>query len=72
VIDVYARVRKPRAKHDLHACHFATIPANWDAPDGYIESIVWLSEDEFVAKRGDVTWRQRRFNIAECKVDYYN
>lgn len=71
-IDIYVHVRKPRAKHDLCVSYLTTIRSDWNTIGQYIESIVWTSEDEFVATMNDLAGRKKVFNISECKVHNYN
>ena len=72
-IDIYVHVRKPRAKHDLGVSYLTTIRSDWNTIGRYIESIVWTSEDEFVATMNDLLGRKKAFNITEYSVrDYEN
>ena len=67
-IDLYVRIRKPRAKHDLSVSYLTTIRSDWISVKSYIESIVWLSENEFVAKMEDLSRHEKYFNITECRA----
>ena len=71
-VELYVHIRKPYAKRDLCISYFATLLSTWTLLiKQYIESIVWTSEDEFVATMNDLSGRKKAFNITEYAVRDY-
>ena len=70
-IELYVRVRKPYAKRDICHAFLAAIRSDWFTIRSYIESIVWTSENEFVARMYDLSGRMKVFNISERSVKDY-
>ena len=70
-IEIYVHVRKPRAKRDLCVAYLTIIRSDLNTINAFIRSVVWTSNDEFVATMNDLSGRKKVFNISECSVKDY-
>ncbi len=64
-IDLFISVKKTHSRHDLFYSYLSTIRSDYNSIRDYIQSIRWLSDNEFVSKMADLSGKKIAFVIKQ-------
>ena len=71
-IDFYVIASRYRSRSILCQTFLSTIRSDYNTIEKYIDSVEWISEDEFVCKMNDLIGKKKLFNIPKCESRNFN